>query len=632
MTAHQPTGRTGPEGPGGPGGPEGPEAPGVPDDEVFLAPPSFAQERLWFLQTLDGSAAYNVGVGFRLTGRYDHAALERALTELVRRHETLRTTLGTHEDELTQFIAPPHRVELAVEDVSGAPDPAAAVRERAAAELAAPFDSAAGPVYRTALLKAGPDEHVLLLVLDHLVCDAWSLRVLHRDVVACYTAAVEGTPMPPEPAVQYADYAQWQRDWLEAGELERQIAYWRERLADPPAKIRPPLPALPGPAVDGTVEQPLAPELAEALAARGRERNASLFMVVTAAFAALLARYSGARDVVFGTLMANRNQPETEDLVGFFTNTGALRFDLSGRPTVAELIDRGREVALGAYAHQDVPFHRLVEELRPPREAGEAPYFDVLIQLADVDRPVAEVAGTRVEPVPLDSRPAPMDVVVTLLKQDGGHTLVWDHHGERVDAASAARMAEHFGRMLTAFATGPADAEVAGVEIYDPDEPHGWPRPAARPEPGATTPSAEAARSDEPGQAADSAAGAGDDAEPGTSDAAAEPAGSDPGATSGEPESPLLAQVLGAIAEVWAEVLGYEPAELAPQDDFFDLGGHSLAAGRVVNRLNRRGFTGLPVRLIFDHPVLADLAAAAAEYADPGIQAPASVLSGTVAG
>jgi hypothetical protein len=533
----------------------------------FVTPASFAQERLWFLEQLEGgdASAYNVGLGFRLTGPLDHAAVDAAVTGLVRRHETLRTTFVARDEVLMQVIDEPHEVRLAETDLSAEPDPEQALRDRLAAQLHRPFDVGTGPVYRVALYRLGPQTHVVLLVLDHIVCDAWSLRVLHRDFVAEYAAHAEGRAAPVEPEIQYADYAIWQRDWLDSGEADRQLAYWRSRLADPPAK-----PWLGPAAVDGgrrggTVDRPLPDELVARLKEFGQRANASLFMLVTAAYVTLLRRYSGQDDLIIGTLVANRNQAEVEDLVGFFTNTAALRFDLAGDPSVRDLLARVRETTLGAYAHQDVPFHRVVEELQPRRTPGEPPWFNAMVQLADVEREPATVAGVLIEPLPLTTRPAPVELVVSLVKESGRYRVVWDFYDStRLREDSVAAMHDRLVRLLDGF-TADLDRPVSAIEMLAPGE---------------TLPAPAAAAADE---------AIVDDDRP-------------------APEGPWET----LVAEVWAEVLGYDVGEIAATDDFFDLGGHSLAAGRVLNRIARRTGVHLATRVLFDEPQLRALAGALA--------------------
>jgi non-ribosomal peptide synthetase component F len=313
------------------------------------------------------------------------------------------------------------------------------------------------------------------------------------------------------------------------------------------------------------VDRPLPDELVARLKEFGQRANASLFMLVTAAYVTLLRRYSGQDDLIIGTLVANRNQAEVEDLVGFFTNTAALRFDLAGDPSVRDLLARVRETTLGAYAHQDVPFHRVVEELQPRRTPGEPPWFNAMVQLADVEREPATVAGVLIEPLPLTTRPAPVELVVSLVKESGRYRVVWDFYDStRLREDSVAAMHDRLVRLLDGF-TADLDRPVSAIEMLAPGE---------------TLPAPAAAAADE---------AIVDDDRP-------------------APEGPWET----LVAEVWAEVLGYDVGEIAATDDFFDLGGHSLAAGRVLNRIARRTGVHLATRVLFDEPQLRALAGALA--------------------
>jgi hypothetical protein len=286
-----------------------------------------------------------------------------------------------------QVIAPFGGFVLPVEDLSGLEeaDREAAVRRRAGEEARRPFDLAAGPLFRAALLRLGAEEHVLLLSMHHIVSDGWSMGVLYRELSALYEAYREGGESPlPELPVQYADYAVWQREQLEGEVLDRQLSYWRERLAGAPELLelptdrpRPPVQTYRG----ATVPVELSPELLERLQALGRSEGATLYMTLLGAFQVLLSKYSGSEDVVVGSPIAGRTRKEVEELIGFFVNTLVLRTDLSGDPSFREVLRRAREVTLGAYEHQEVPFERLVAELQPERSLSHSPLFQVMFTL-----------------------------------------------------------------------------------------------------------------------------------------------------------------------------------------------------------------------------------------------------------
>ncbi|HVG43628.1 MAG TPA: amino acid adenylation domain-containing protein, partial [Longimicrobium sp.] len=348
--------------------------PVVPVDRDRLLPLSFAQERLWFLDRLEpGSASYNIPAALRLAGALDAAALERALGEVVRRHEALRTTFTEVDGSPVQVIAPFGGFALPVEDLSGLGevDREAAVRRRAGEEARRGFDLSAGLLFRVALLRLGEEDHVLLLSIHHIVSDEWSMGVLFRELWALYTAYREGRESPlPEPPVQYADYAVWQREQLAGEVLDRQLSYWRELLAGAPELLELPTDH-PRPAVQtnrgAAVPVGFSLELLERLQALGRSEGATLYMTLLGAFQVLLGKYAGSEDVVVGSPIAGRTRGEVEGLIGFFVNTLVLRTDLSGDPSFREVLRQVREATLGAYAHQELPFEKLVAELQPER-------------------------------------------------------------------------------------------------------------------------------------------------------------------------------------------------------------------------------------------------------------------------
>jgi acyl carrier protein len=369
-------------------------------------PLSFAQERLWFIDRLEpGSTVYNIPVARRLGGALHVAALERALGEIVRRHEALRTVFQEMGGSPAQVIAPFGGFALPVEDLSalGEADREAAVEQRVGDEARRAFDLSAGPLFRAALLRLGDEDHVLLLSMHHIVSDAWSMGVLFRELSALYEAYREGRESPlPELAVQYADYAVWQREQLEGEVLDRQLSYWRERLSGAPELLE--LPAdHPRPPVQthrgATVPVEFPPELLERLQALGRSEGATLYMTLLSAFQVLLSKYAGSDDVVVGSPVAGRTRGEVEELIGFFVNTLVLRTDLSGDPSFRELLGQVREATLSAYAHQEVPFERLVAELQPERSLSHSPLFQVLFALQNAGDGGAAFPGLSVSGV-----------------------------------------------------------------------------------------------------------------------------------------------------------------------------------------------------------------------------------------
>ncbi|HEU4562407.1 MAG TPA: amino acid adenylation domain-containing protein, partial [Longimicrobium sp.] len=401
--------------------------PVVPTERTGALPLSFAQERLWFIDRLEpGSTTYNIPAAWRLGGVLNERALERALGQIVRRHESLRTTFAEVDGSPVQVIAPFGGFTLPVEDLSalGEADREAVVRRRAGEEAARPFDLAAGPLFRAALLRLGEEDHVLLLSMHHVVSDGWSMGVLRRELSVLYAAYREGRESPlAELAVQYADYAAWQREQLAGEVLDRQLAYWKERLGGAPELLelptdhpRPPVRTYRGEAVP--VELSL--EVLERLQALGRSEGATLYMTLLSAFQVLLGKYAGSDDVVVGSPIAGRTRGEVEGLIGFFVNTLVLRTDLGGDPSFREVLRRVREVTLGAYEHQDVPFEKLVAELQPERSLSHSPLFQVSFTVQDAGGRGDALPGLKVSGVGAAMEVVKFDLSLTLAATSQG--------------------------------------------------------------------------------------------------------------------------------------------------------------------------------------------------------------------
>jgi amino acid adenylation domain-containing protein len=447
------------------GAPQAPPLIPVPRDGAL--PLSFAQQRLWFIDQLEpGSAAYNLPYAVRLRGRLDAAALERALAETVRRHESLRTRFPSVDGEPAQVIDPPTPIHLSLVEVSADADPEAALRTLCADEALRPFDLAAGPLLRGTLARVGDDDHALLLTLHHAVSDGWSTGVLVRELSALYTAfaAGEASPLAPLP-LQYADYAAWQRARLSGEVLEAQLAWWRETLRDAPPLLelptdhpRPSMPTGEG----GTVRFTLSAETADALRALARREGATLFMTLLAGWQLLLSRWSGQDDVCVGTPVAGRTRLETEGVIGLFVNTLVLRGDLSGAPSFRELLRRAREAALGAFQHQELPFERLVEELAPGRALGHAPLFQAMLIVQNNAREALRLGSLKAEVLEPAATAAKFDLTLAVMEADGRLEAELIYRADLFDAATAERMAEAFGALLAAAAAQP-DRPAASV-------------------------------------------------------------------------------------------------------------------------------------------------------------------------
>jgi amino acid adenylation domain-containing protein len=426
------------------------------------APLSFAQQRLWFLaQLAPESASYNIHRAYHCAGPLDEGVLRRALDEIVRRHEVLRARFVTVGGEPVQRFDGSDRAEMRVVDLRGLPEDEreAEARRLAAQEAGRPFDLARGPLLRAALLRLGDGEHVLLLTLHHIVGDDWSTGILLKELKALYGAFVEGAPSPlSEPPIQYGDFAAWQRKWLDGEELARHLSYWKQKLAGSPGPLELPTDR-PRPQVfshrGARLSTVLSKALADRLKALSRQEGATLYMTLLAAWQALLARYAGQADVVVGSPIANRTRAETEGLIGFFANTLAMRTDVSGDPTFRELLARVREGALGAYAHQDLPFERLVEELAPERNLGRNPLFDVLFVLQNAPGGAASLSGLTLRPWTTPELHTRFDLEVYLREKRAGLACYFVYGTDLFDADTVRGMIRHYEGLLERVADDP---------------------------------------------------------------------------------------------------------------------------------------------------------------------------------
>jgi amino acid adenylation domain-containing protein len=421
-------------------------------------PLSFAQERLWFLDRLaPGNAGYHIPFALAAHGDLSMPAMAGALGAMVGRHEALRTTYGAQGDRPVQVIAPPGPWQLPLIDLAGLPEDArsAEARRLADEEVARPFDLARDPMLRAGVLRLATREHVLLLVVHHIAADGWSLGVMVDEIVAHY----RGTPETlPELAVQYADFAVWQRDWLRGGALERQLGYWRERLAGVPAldlptdRPRPPARSFRG----ATRSHTLDADTASSLKAVARRHDATLFMVLLSAVQTLLGRYAGQDDVVLGSPIANRTRAEIEPLIGFFVNTLVLRGDLADDPPFSELVARSRRAALEAYSHQDLPFERLVEELRPERRMSHNPLFQVMFAVQNAPLGAIDLPGLTFSLAPFAFPASRFDLELFFTEVAGALSVEVTYATDLFDAPTIARLEGHLGTLLREIIADPS--------------------------------------------------------------------------------------------------------------------------------------------------------------------------------
>ncbi|HBL27310.1 MAG TPA: non-ribosomal peptide synthetase [Acidobacteria bacterium] len=425
-----------------------------------LYPVSFAQQRLWFLHQYDaGSPEYNIPQMFRLRGRLDAAALTRALDAIVLRHEALRTTFKGVEGHPVQWVAEDSDLEVPLDDLTGRPQDGreTEARRRAAEEARRPIDLSQSPLLCARLYRLAAEEHLLFLNVHHIVYDGWSQGIFLRELAVFYAAFQAGLP-PDLPAlpVQYVDFSAWQRDWMSGEVLARQLAYWRRQLAAaPPLELptdrpRPALRTHAGAARAFALSRGLTEDLARLAQAEG----ATLFMLLGAAFKALLHHHTGQEDITVGTLLANRRRPELEGLIGFFANTLALRTDLGGDPTFRELLRREREVALDAYAHQDLPFEKLVEEINPPRDLARTPLFQAMLILQNAPGGPLLLPGLSLEAVPVDSRTAKTDLTLYMTEEEELTGFV-EYNCDLFEAGTIDRLLGHFQLLLAAVAAAP---------------------------------------------------------------------------------------------------------------------------------------------------------------------------------
>jgi amino acid adenylation domain-containing protein len=418
-------------------------------------PLSFAQQRLWFIdQLLPNNPAYNIPAVVRIEGVLNRKALQQGLSEVVRRHEALRTTFAVVEGQPIQVIALPEPFPLPLLDLQSQPETerAAEVDRLATEEAQRPFDLTRGPLIRASLLRLAEKTHVLLLTMHHIVSDGWSIGVAVRELAALYLAFASGQPAAlPELPIQYADFALWQRQRMQGEILERQLVYWKQQLAGAPPMLE--LPASrPRPARQTFrgARQPfvLPMRLYEELLALSQREAVTLFMTLLAAFQTLLHRYTGEDDILVGSPIANRTRPEIEGLIGFFVNTLVLRTDLSGDPPFRELLARVREVTLGAYAHQDLPFEKLVEELQPERSLDHTPLFQVMFVLQNAPWPAIDMPALTLRIEDGETATAIFDLTLSIRETGQGLLGSFEFSTDLFDPDTIERMLEHFQSLL----------------------------------------------------------------------------------------------------------------------------------------------------------------------------------------
>ncbi len=442
-------------------------------------PLSFAQQRLWFLDQLaPGQSLYHIPTAMRLQGQLNVEALERAVNAIIQRHEVLRTVfLADENGEPYQHILPELRIPLEITDLRHLPeDERMPEAERIVDEVVKrPFDLARGPLIRGQLIQLDDEDYVAVMVMHHTVSDGWSTGILVREIVAHYMHFAFGFPLQlPDLPIQYADYAWWQRQWLQGEVLEGQLDWWREYLAGAPPLLelptdrpRPPVQTFNG----GYERMALPPDLLDALKKLSREEGATLFMTLLTAFDLLLSRYARQEDIVIGTPIANRNRAELENLIGYFANTLVIRAQLHGNPTFREALQRVREAALGAYAHQDTPFEMVVNAVDAERNMSFSPLFQVMFILQNLpqDRSALKLPGLTLDTVHSDTGVATFDITFALSESPGGLRGALNYNTDLFDAATIRRMLNHFARILEQVVADP-DRPIGDISLLTEEE------------------------------------------------------------------------------------------------------------------------------------------------------------------
>ncbi len=439
-------------------------------------PLSFAQQRLWFLEQLEPDGPYKVPAAFRLRGPLQVAALERSVNEIISRHEVLRTTFAEIDGQPVQIVAPRLTLSIPLEDLRRLPasERAERVKQVAARLREQPFDFARGPLVGAALVRLAEEEYHFWFLMHHIVSDGWSIGVLLKELSAAYEAFAAGRqPELPELSIQYADFAVWQRGWLQGETLARQMKYWKERLAKVPTlelptdRPRPPVQSYRGTSLTHLIDL----ELTGRLKALARGESVTPYMFLLAVFTTLLGRYTRQDDIVVGTPVANRNRTELEPLIGFFVNTLVLRTDLSGDPTFRSLLGRVREVTLGAFAHQDVPFEKLVEELQPERDTSRTPLFQVMFSLQNAPLPPLTMGDIEISLLDDETDVSPFDLSFDVTERADGLLCTLEYNTDLFDATTIKRMLKHFAVLLDAAITDPS-MSLSALPLLTDEERH----------------------------------------------------------------------------------------------------------------------------------------------------------------
>ncbi|MEH2049416.1 condensation domain-containing protein, partial [Nostoc sp.] len=425
-------------------------------------PLSFAQQRLWLFQQLEReSSTYNEIVDIHLKGVLNLVALRESINEIVRRHESLRTTFELWEGQPVQVINSTFTVALPVVNLSELPTvlQSSEVERLTADIIKKPFDLASAPLLRGALLQTSEEEYVLVLAIHHIVCDGWSVQIFTQELTALYAAFSAGKPSPlSELPIQYVDFSVWQREWLQGEREKTQLSYWKQQLANVPSTLPLPTerPRSPVQTFRGAIASfQLSAPLTSMLKSLSNQQGVTLFMTLLTAFQAQLYRYTNQEDICIGSPIANRNHPDIQGLIGFFVNTLVLRTDLSGNPTFIELLGRVREVCMGAYAHSDVPFERVVGELHPERNLSHTPLFQVMFVLQEDSKKDLKLPDLTLKWLHNHTGTAKFDLTLSVVDAKSELWGFWEYNTDLFDAATLDRMIGHFTNLLEGIVTNP---------------------------------------------------------------------------------------------------------------------------------------------------------------------------------
>jgi len=436
-------------------------------------PLSFAQQRLWILDRFEpGTSLFNTATAWWLEGPLNVSALAAAFTEIHRRHESLRTTFAVQEGHPVQVVAPPQTVPLPIVDLSTLPE---RTRRREAHRIATewgwlPLDIEHGPLMRTVLLKTAAERHALLMTLHHIITDGWSFGILYNELSTLYNAYSKNQPSPlRELEVQYGDFAVWQRARLQGEFVAEHLSYWKQQLANVPARLEIPTDH-PRSTVSthkgAAIETKLSNELTNQIRTLSSRESATLFMVTLAAFQVLLCRYSGQEEICVGSPLAGRKQRHTESLIGFFINTLVLRTDLSGNPSFRELLARVRDMCLAAHAHQDTPFERLVAELKPDRRSGQSLFFQVWFTLQNARREAPSLAGLTLSPLGVGVKKAQFDLSLLLWEEPENINVCLVYDTGLFEPETAARILKDYEMLLQQVSAQP-EQRIWEIPFYE---------------------------------------------------------------------------------------------------------------------------------------------------------------------